>query len=161
MRIYRIQLSLVITQIEATSVSERTNFTMDDNKRQRPISALFSSTKKTRSRSPRSEPEALTASGYGIDNENSSSSPETSIDSANLSANMSEAPNDISQSATDKPSQPILSSFPKQTIEHLNPLGIRNILGWSTQYYVTHVIASCVATIYRTIASLGNSWKIQ
>jgi hypothetical protein len=89
---------------------------MDDNKRQRPISAFFSSTKKPRSRSPQSEPEISTtnlASGDGIDNENSSSSPKTSIDSTNLSKNVSQAPNDISQTATDKPSQPILSSFPK------------------------------------------------
>jgi hypothetical protein len=89
---------------------------MADNKRQRPISAFFSSTKKPQSRSSPSEPEVLTtnlASGDGMDNENSSSSPETSIDSANLSTNVSQAPNDISHTATDKPSQPILSSFPK------------------------------------------------
>ncbi len=72
--------------------------------------------KKPRSRSPQSEPDILTtnvASGDRIDNESSSSSPEVSINSANLSKNVSQAPNDISQTATDKPSQPILSSFPK------------------------------------------------
>jgi hypothetical protein len=89
---------------------------MDENKRQRPISAFFSSTKKPRSHSPQLESEVSAtnlASGAGTENESSSSSPEASTNSVNLSRNTNQAPNDISQTATDKPSQPVLSSFPK------------------------------------------------
>jgi len=89
---------------------------MDDNKRQRPISMFFSTTKKSRSHSSQSETEVLTTnltSGDGVENEKSSSSPDVSADSASLSKDVNQAPNDISQTATDKPSQPLLASFPK------------------------------------------------
>jgi len=89
---------------------------MDDNKRQRPISAYFSTMKKPRSHSSQSETEVLTTNltgGDGVENEKSSSSPDVSADSASLSKDVNQAPNDISQTATDKPSQPLLASFPK------------------------------------------------
>lgn len=89
---------------------------MDENKRQRPISAFFSTTKKPRSHSLQSETEVLTSNltgEEGVESKNSSSSPDVSADSTDLSKDVNQAPNDISQNGTDKPSQPLLPSFPK------------------------------------------------
>jgi hypothetical protein len=119
---------------------------MDENKRQRPISAFFSSTKKPRSSSLQSEPEILMmnlASEDRIDNESSSSSPEALINSTNLSKNVGQAPNDISQTATDKPSQPILSSFPKTNNRAFKPTWYKDY-PW-LEYSVTSDSCYCFA----------------